>query len=624
VRRKVADFVNFSLVFVIVCSSVVIAQPVKVDAVDPYFTLVFKTNSGGVYPDYGNFLKQHLAQIGINVDVIVLDWPTFVGELLSYHNFDICYVGIKGGGNDPDFTGVYNENGSLNLFGYDTSMDWSSSLGTGKNEWYMKQGTQIMPPNSAERIQHYWDWQEYLMDKICPLVPLFTTNNVDAYWANLNGYNVTDGLLQSWGKMSWTGTHTGQTNVNQIVLTDAAWTDLNPLFQDDEQSRYVSSLCLDPLFWFDADMTFWPHLAESYTFLNDTTILIDIRDGIFWPDVDSFTNEPFDNEDIYFTYYVWKHLSNYQQEYDWIKDMDLIGSDQLIIYIDGDDSTPKNDPYAPSIKYLTKGILPEHYLNQTQIHGGVIPDLTHHSWNTFAVNCFGTSLFEITSFTESVETILSVNPNCWWLDPTVDKSNMDFVDRFGDFSGGLTSQRIRMIPDLQTTILEFEAGKIDIYNVKYDSEKQAEYAADPTKNIQSGSSFQIGFFGFNMRESRLKMGDRTPCDFEPTISKGLALRKAISFAVNRDQINNVIHNGNNSIVHWPIYSKLGFWCNPNIIRYDYNLILAEYYLALAGYGNSSLITTPLTTTSIGLATTVFISLLVGSFVLVSFFNRKRK
>jgi len=91
--------------FIFIASAVAV-DPVQTDAVDPFFTLVFKTNSGGVRPDYGNFLKQHCARIGINIDVIVQDWPTFVGELIAFRNFDICYVALTGGGADPDFSGM--------------------------------------------------------------------------------------------------------------------------------------------------------------------------------------------------------------------------------------------------------------------------------------------------------------------------------------------------------------------------------------------------------------------------------------------------------------------------------------------------------------------------------------
>lgn len=55
--------------------------------------------------------------------------------------------------------------------------------------------------------------------------------------------------------------------VQALVITDAAWSDLNPLFQDDTSSSFISSATMDPLIWYDADLSVWPHLAESYTMI---------------------------------------------------------------------------------------------------------------------------------------------------------------------------------------------------------------------------------------------------------------------------------------------------------------------------------------------------------------------
>ena len=287
-------------------------QPAKTDAIDPFFTLVAKTNGGGVRPDYLNFFKQHCARIGINVDVIVQDWPTFVGELVAYRDFDVCYVALSGGGADPDFTGVYNENGSLNLFGYHTDMDYNATLGTGLNEWYMREGNLIMPPDSTERVQHYWAWEQYLMDEILPCQPVFAPKVYTALWSNLEGYSLLDGIKQSWGKMSFTGTHDGQLDATEIVTTDAAWSDLNPLFQDDQSSSTISTATMDTLIFYDADLSVHPHLAESYTFVNDTTVEIVCREGIMWQDDPdgTFTDEEFDADDVYFTLYAWANVSN--------------------------------------------------------------------------------------------------------------------------------------------------------------------------------------------------------------------------------------------------------------------------------------------------------------------------
>ncbi|MEA2065665.1 MAG: ABC transporter substrate-binding protein [Thermotogota bacterium] len=607
-----------------VASSVAI-QPTNVQGAEAFFTLVAKTNGGGVRPDYLNFLQQHLARIGINVDVIVQDWPSFVMELIFYRNFDICYVALVGGGADPDMMGVYDENGSLNLFGYDTSMDYDPDLGTGKNQWYMEEGNLIMPPDSGERIQHYWEWEQYLMDKICPLHPTFAPKSYVAMWSNLQGYNFTDGLFQSWGKMSWDGSHQGQESTSEFVMRDAAWSDLNPLFQDDASSSTISSATMDPLIWYDADLTAWPHLAESWTQLNDTHVRINIREGIKWqPDPDGeFLTEDFDAEDVYFTLYAWATVSNDPQLWDWIKSMDIVDDYTIDIYIDGSPSTPGDQPYAPYLPSLATRMLPEHYLNQSQLSDGVTPDTTHPAWDTFATHCFGTGLFEFASFQEGVETQLTVFDNCWRMDGTLTADPaLNWEERFGTFVGGLDTLRIRIIPDTQTALLEFENGKLDYVGVTAYPEKRDAYLADPDFEIQSDTTFYFGFFGYNMRESREYIGSRDPCPNDESLTIGLAVRKAISYAIDRYEINDVIHRGEYTISDHPIYKKQGVWCNPNIIRYDHNLDLAREYMEKAGFSFTSEIPTTSVTPGFGFWVTLASMLAVSTATFVIYKRRK--
>ncbi len=558
------------------------------EAIEPFFTLVFKTVGGGVRPDYGNLLKQHLARIGINVEVSVLDWPSWISLFFytnPYLDIDIFYVALSGGGVDPDFTGMYNENGTLNIFGYHTDMDYNETLGTGVNEWYMKQGNLIIPPDSTERVQHYWAWEQYLMDKILPCQPTFAPKVYSIYWSNLNGYNIEKGIKQSWGKMSFTGTHDYQLDNTELVTADAAWSDLNPLFQDDSSSSTISNAILDPLIYYDDDLSVHPHLAENYTFINDTTIEIVCREGIKWQSdyEGNFTNEFFDAEDIYFTLYSWATVSNDVAKYDWIKDMEIVDNMTMRIYIDGDPSTQKNDPYAPALTYLATKILPEHYLNQTQLADGVKPDITHTSWNTFATHCFGTSLFELGTFTEGVETELDVFDGCWWLNDTIAKTNMDFVNRFGDFSGGLDTWRIRIIPERQIALLEFDAGKTDIEENTQLPEIRDGMLCSSNFDVQNDTSFYLGFFGYNMRPNRPFIGNPDPAPGDPSMTVGLAIRKAISYALDREEINAVVHRGEYTITDHPIYKKMGIWCNPNIIQYNHDLDKAREFMAIAGY-----------------------------------------
>ena len=608
------------LVVLVLCTNIVSFYPQEVKSPTYYFTLDGLVSGGGTRVDAFYLMREHLARAGILLSIRNVDWPTYVGEIIAFYNFDITLLALSGGGKDPDFTGVYNENGSLNLFGYHTSMDWDDDLGTGENEWYMKEGLQIIPPDSDERIQHYWDWQDYLMDKICPILPTFSPRFYTAYWANLNGYNVSDGILQSWGKMSWTGLHEGQESVNELVITDAAWWDLNPLFEDDSSSRFISEACMDPLIWYDSDLSVHPHLAESITHINDTHVRIKIREGIKWtsdPD-GNYTNEYLDVDDVYFTFYCW--INPYEPTFSWLVDMKKIDNYTLDIFIDGDPDLLRNQPSNRYLSDICKRILPEHYLNQTQLHDGITPDITHPSWRKFAVHCFGTGLFEISSFEEGKETILTLRPECWRLNTTLTSDpELDWVNRFGDFSSGLNQLRIRIIPNQHTSIQKLEAGKVDIDGVGWNREKRFEFELNPYFKIQSSISYTFSFVAFNMRENRNLIGSRDPCPNDPTMTIGLALRKAICHAINRIEINNILHYGEYEIYHSPIYPKMGIWVNPNIIKYNFDLCKAKEFLHKAGYGFVGC--TPTIEITNGLYSLTTISLIVVIFFL---YRKKQK
>jgi ABC-type transport system substrate-binding protein len=272
--------------------------------------------------------------------------------------------------------------------------------------------------------------------------------------------------------------------------------------------------------------------------------------------------------------------------------MEIIDDYTMRIYIDGDPSTAVNDPFAPAITYFWTNILPEHYLNQTQLADGVTPDITDDSWNTFVTSCFGTGIFEMGAFIEGVEIEMKVFDDCWYLDAGVDKSNMDFVARYGDFTGGLDTWRIRIIPDQQTALLEFQAGKTDIEGITQFPETREEMIVDPDFDVQNDTQFYFGFFGYNMRPVRTVIGNPDPAPGDATMTVGLAVRKAISYALDRVEINDVIHRGEYTITDHPIYLKMGIWCNPNIIRYNHDLDLAREYMAIAGYEVVDTTTTP--------------------------------
>jgi len=585
VRVKKRNKINAIIFFTIILICNISQEPVVNTPFQAFFTLR-TINNGGYAVDYFYKISQQLDKIGINLDNVVMDWSNFVNQIISTHNFDLAYLGFDANRLDPDFTGIYNENGPLNLFGYDTRMDYNESLGTGLNEWYMQQGKLIMPPNSEERIQHYWAWEQYLMDKICPLLPMYNSNNYIAYWSNLEGYNQSKGISQSWGDMRWNNLHLGQNSTEEIVINDASWANLNPIFQEDSASSFISKAIMDPLVWIDYDMSIWPHLAKTFTYLNDTTIEIKTREGLKWgtDSEGNFTNEYFDIRDVYFTLYCWKEVSNDASLYDWIKDMEIIDDQTMILYVDGNITTTENEPFAPSLASLSLLILPEHYLNQSQLADGITPNINHTAWSIFKTHPFGTSLFTFKNYTAGLETILTVRPDCWILNNSITNDpSLKWSTRFGDFSEVINQLRIRIIPDIQSAKNEFLNGYLDIFSLINMPETREQLYNDTNFRIQIIPHNNMNFIGFNMRENRNPLGSRELCPNDNTMTKGLAIRKAICYAIDKEKINNIQYDGERRIIYWPIYEKLGIWCNPNIIKYDYNFTKACELMAKAGY-----------------------------------------
>ncbi|MHA1125740.1 MAG: ABC transporter substrate-binding protein, partial [Candidatus Heimdallarchaeota archaeon] len=103
---------------------------------------------------------------------------------------------------------------------------------------------------------------------------------------------------------------------------------------------------------------------------------------------------------------------------------------------------------------------------------------------------------------------------------------------------------------------------------------------------------------------------------DPSITKGLAVRKAISYALDRVEINNVIHRGEFTLTDHPIYLKMGIWCNPNIIRYNHDLDRAREYMQKAGY--------LITDTSPGFGLLITLSSLIAVAVASVFIIKKKK
>ena len=399
----------------------------------------------------------------------MLDWPSYVAELIVYHDFDLIQGLIPTIGLEADLRGIYDENGSLNFYEYTTNVDYDETLETGINEWYLQEGANMLPKYSQEKIQHFWDWQEHFMDNVLELIPFFGRKEYQANWNNLEGYNNTKGILQSWGNMTWNSGHTGQLSLDEVIITDYFEVDnLNPLFLVDSLGiSFIQDAVLEPLFWVDPNMSINPHLGTSWSHVNDSVIRVTIRDDIKWQSdfEGNFTDEYLDAKDVYFTYYCWKNVSNEDLFFSSLEKIKLVDDYTIDFYFDYNTDDPNS-----YLDYLTYQILPEHYLNQTQLVDGVTPDINHISWAHYKEHLFGTGLFEIGPYTPNDELILTVFDDCWHMDSSVTADTaLNWNSRFGDYSDSIEQIRIKWIADRHNQVSEFKVGHLDILGYISDS-----------------------------------------------------------------------------------------------------------------------------------------------------------
>ncbi|MCG3260883.1 MAG: hypothetical protein H7644_14105 [Candidatus Heimdallarchaeota archaeon] len=213
---------------------------------EPIANLTFKTNGGGVRPDYGLYIAQYLRDIGIEVEVKVEEWVVFLGTLFLTHNYDLGVVTLGGGGATPGARDVWMEAGSLNIFGLGPDLPYG-------NESEIMQDLSVTLVDPIERQALLYDWQQLMMDKIIPILPLYSSRSYVGLWANTLGYESRWGVADSIPYMSYAGYHDGQDSLDEFNIADANWKELNPLFTDDTSSSFITGLMMEPIVQMNPD-----------------------------------------------------------------------------------------------------------------------------------------------------------------------------------------------------------------------------------------------------------------------------------------------------------------------------------------------------------------------------------
>ena len=336
--------------------------------------------------------------------------------------------------------------------------------------------------------------------------------------------------------------HTAQAGPSDDTL-NIAWegelATLDRYYNTLREGIIVGRLVWDSLIYKDPDsLEFKPLLAESFDFVDNTTVDFELRRGI------TFHNgEPFDADDVVYTLNYMSNPDNgvlTQRNVNWIEGVEKLGSHKVRLKMKA--------PTPTALEFLAGPLL----IYPNEYYSEVGPD-------GMGKNPVGTGPYRVTEFKPGESITFVRNENYFSGSPK------------GTPAIGKIVQRT--IPDKNTQLAELLSGTVDwVWKVPADQAERLKERSGIT--IANEQTMRVGYLSF---DSSNRTGNSSPVN-NPLV------RKAIAHAVDREAIVSELVGGSSVVAHSACHPDQ-FGCTQNVARYDYDPERAKALLAEAGYPN---------------------------------------
>ncbi len=318
---------------------------------------------------------------------------------------------------------------------------------------------------------------------------------------------------------------------------------LNPLLATDSASGEIAGWIFNSLVEYDKDGNIVPKLAQSWSFEDNKTLIFKLKKNIKWSDGKSFNAD-----DVVFTYKLItspKIYTPYSDEFRYVQSVQKL-----------DDFTIKvkyKKPYFKALNTWMISIVPKHILKNQK-------DIMTSSFNQHPI---GTGPYTIDGFEVSKDIVLKANPNYFIHKPYIDKIIYHFI------------------PDPATNFLMLKTKKLDVGGLTpLQVERQLTDDFKKYYKIYEKMSNSYTYLGFNLKNEKFK---------NPLV------RKAISLAINKKELVNILFFGHGQICTGPFMPKT--WAYNNKVKSSYNPQKAKELLKKAGYDKNHPLTFTITTNS---------------------------
>jgi len=374
-------------------------------------------------------------------------------------------------------------------------------------------------------------------------------------------------FLCFWSSIVWAQLEPNKYGGHIVMATTSDPKSYNDILAKETSTTLVTSHIFEGLTRTNAfNASVEPHLAKRWEVSEDgLQWTFYLRQDVRWND-----GKPFTADDIVFTFN------------ELIYNPDIPSSSRDIFTIEGkiftvnkiDEHTVQfilPVKFAPFLRGMTQAILPQHKLKKAVDEGRF-----NFTWgiDTDPKEIVGTGPFQLVKYHPGQRLVFEPNPYYW-------KKSKE-----GDPLPYLKRMTYLIVQNADVALLKYLEGTLDSYGLRgmdYPYLKPLEGEKNFTiYNLGPDTGSQFIFFNQNVGTN-----PNTQKPFVNPIKlswfKDIEFRKAIAHAIDKDKIIQIVKNG----LGYPQYSSVGpgagFFHNPHVKKYDYDLEKAKLILSQAGY-----------------------------------------
>lgn len=337
----------------------------------------------------------------------------------------------------------------------------------------------------------------------------------------------------------------------ELILPLTTFETLNPLITENNSYYYFSKLIFEGLFQFEEDLNVGPQLAEEYTLREDgRTIDIKLNDGVKWHD-----GEPLVAEDVLFTINTIKYANSnnlykemFQNAVGSYRPSDIRRIVDVTIEDDLNLSIVFDRVFSNNLEVLTFPVIPSH------VFGGLSNTAYAKALEVEDYSPIGTGPFVYEKYDKMKEITLNTNEEF--------RGERPYVDRVIG----------RVFESEEAIVQAFETREVNIattIGVDWDKYSQEEN----TRSIDFISS-NYEFLGFNFARN-IFSGE-----------SGLAIRKAITYAIDRKGIIEKVYLGHGTEIEAPIHPD-SWLVSEEETQYQHDIDKAKEELRQAGISDTN-------------------------------------